>query len=166
MEKPQPVIRFEVSGSPAQWERPRARAGVNGEGKPTIHFFHRKRKESPMKTYKESIQKLADAYRKLAKGWPIDGPYEVDLLFVCPRDLAPAGTLPAKGPRAWMPVKPDADNYAKCVLDALNKWLWKDDQQVVDLRVTKVYAASDEMPHTVIRVKPKGQSVPGLDTMF
>ena len=33
--------------------------------------------------------------------------------------------------------KPDADNIAKCVLDALNKLAWNDDGQVSDLVVSK-----------------------------
>lgn len=35
--------------------------------------------------------------------------------------------------------RPDADNVAKTVLDALNKVAWVDDAQVVDLRASKGY---------------------------
>ena len=38
-------------------------------------------------------------------------------------------------------TKPDADNLAKSVLDALNGVLFKDDNQIVSLTVKKVYAA-------------------------
>ena len=38
-------------------------------------------------------------------------------------------------------VKPDCDNLSKTVLDALTGVLWRDDAQVVDLHVTKHYAA-------------------------
>jgi Holliday junction resolvase RusA-like endonuclease len=162
--KPQPVIIYAVPGAPAPWERPRARVGKEGE--PRVVFFKRKRSESPLKTYQEAFVDLGKAHRNRTKGWPLDGVYEVDLLFVCPRDLAPAGLLPAKGPRAWMGKKPDLDNYVKGVLDALNKVLWKDDQQVVDLRVVKVFAASDERPHTKFAARPKGDRLPGLDCMF
>ena len=37
--------------------------------------------------------------------------------------------------------KPDADNIAKIILDALNKIAYKDDSQVVDLSVKKCFAA-------------------------
>lgn len=40
--------------------------------------------------------------------------------------------------------KPDVDNYAKSVLDAANGILWDDDSQIVDLRVTKEWAAPGE----------------------
>jgi Holliday junction resolvase RusA-like endonuclease len=38
-------------------------------------------------------------------------------------------------------VKPDGDNIAKLVLDALNEIAWADDKQVTDLRVVKRYGA-------------------------
>lgn len=37
-------------------------------------------------------------------------------------------------------VKPDADNIAKIVLDALNGYAYKDDNQVVDCYVSKWYS--------------------------
>ena len=47
-------------------------------------------------------------------------------------------------------VKPDVDNLSKTILDALNGVLWRDDAQVVDLHITKRYAAE---PQTVITVR-------------
>lgn len=42
--------------------------------------------------------------------------------------------------------KPDCDNLAKAVLDALTPTLIADDRGVVDLRVTKRYALAGERP--------------------
>lgn len=42
--------------------------------------------------------------------------------------------------RIYPHVKPDLDNYAKAVLDALNATVWFDDSQIVDLRLSKRYA--------------------------
>lgn len=39
--------------------------------------------------------------------------------------------------------KPDADNYGKLVLDALNGVAWDDDSQVVALTVTKAYSPGE-----------------------
>lgn len=47
-------------------------------------------------------------------------------------------------------TKPDADNYAKGILDALKEIIWKDDGQVVDLIARKYYS---EKPRVEIRVK-------------
>lgn len=38
--------------------------------------------------------------------------------------------------------KPDVDNYVKGVKDGLNKLIWQDDSQVVDLTVRKFYSLS------------------------
>ena len=46
--------------------------------------------------------------------------------------------------------KPDIDNLAKLVLDALNGVYWHDDNQIVELNLRKKY--SDE-PRTVVRIK-------------
>ena len=38
------------------------------------------------------------------------------------------------------PVKrPDLDNYGKLLLDALNKYIWPDDSQIVDLHIKKEF---------------------------
>jgi len=50
------------------------------------------------------------------------------------------------------PRKPDIDNLAKFVLDALNDYIWKDDSQVTTLFLRKVYANEDE-PHTMLKLE-------------
>jgi len=47
-------------------------------------------------------------------------------------------------------VKPDLDNLAKTVLDAMNKTVYKDDSQIVDLVVRKRYA---DKPCTIVSIK-------------
>jgi Holliday junction resolvase RusA-like endonuclease len=37
-------------------------------------------------------------------------------------------------------AKPDTDNIAKCILDALNKVAYPDDKQIVELSVSKYYS--------------------------
>nr|WP_318837549.1 RusA family crossover junction endodeoxyribonuclease [Psychrobacillus glaciei] len=46
-------------------------------------------------------------------------------------------------------TKPDVDNYVKGVKDGLNKVLWQDDSQVVNLNVRKFYSMN---PRVVVRV--------------
>ena len=57
---------------------------------------------------------------------------------------------PKKGKHAHPIVKPDADNLAKLVCDALNGIVWHDDKQIVDLQVIKNYSPD---PRTVINVR-------------
>lgn len=44
--------------------------------------------------------------------------------------------------------KPDCDNIAKMICDALNGLAYKDDAQITDLRVLKLY--SDELPFVAV----------------
>lgn len=45
-----------------------------------------------------------------------------------------------------LPVsRPDADNYLKCVLDAMNGVVYKDDSQVVNMSVQKRYSFTPRM---------------------
>lgn len=46
--------------------------------------------------------------------------------------------------------KPDLDNIAKLYCDALNGIVWKDDSQIVDMKLTKRYGAE---PKTIITVR-------------
>lgn len=46
--------------------------------------------------------------------------------------------------------KPDGDNVAKAIKDALNRIAWADDSQVADLRVVKVWGPT---PRTVVTVE-------------
>lgn len=46
--------------------------------------------------------------------------------------------------------KPDIDNIAKCVLDALNKLAYRDDTQVVTLRMEKHYG---EIPRVEVEIE-------------
>lgn len=57
---------------------------------------------------------------------------------------------PKKGKRVHPITKPDADNIAKLVCDALNGIVWHDDKQIVDLQVVKNYSPD---PRTVINVR-------------
>ena len=50
-------------------------------------------------------------------------------------------------------VKPDADNLAKAICDAINGVVWKDDVQVVDLTLKKRYSMQ---PGVAVRIDEVG----------
>lgn len=54
-------------------------------------------------------------------------------------------------------TSPDVDNYGKSVLDACTGIIWKDDCQIVDLRVRKFYSA---FPRAIIRIKQLSETYP------
>ncbi len=49
-------------------------------------------------------------------------------------------------------VKPDGDNIAKLMLDALNGYAYTDDSCVVSLTVSKRYTHAGEEPHTIVQI--------------
>ena len=53
----------------------------------------------------------------------------------------------------WPTSKPDIDNVVKLLCDAMNGICYGDDKQIVDLLVTKSYAANAE---TVVMITKKG----------
>lgn len=58
-------------------------------------------------------------------------------------------------------AKPDADNLAKAVLDAMTRaGAWKDDSQVSSLRVMKYYGTAGERTGVMITIHEwKGEGV-------
>ncbi len=52
-------------------------------------------------------------------------------------------------------TKPDVDNYAKSIEDALNKFAWKDDSQVSFLQIKKRY--TDQAPRIEILITPDSE---------
>ena len=83
------------------------------------------------------------------------GPVTVSLICSFPR---PKSHFNTKGlsPRApkYHAQKPDAENVAKAILDALTGVCWKDDAQVCSLAVHKTWA--DREPLTTIIVAEAG----------
>jgi Holliday junction resolvase RusA-like endonuclease len=78
---------------------------------------------------------------------PFTGPLSVSIYFGMPRPKAhylSGGRLRHESP-TWHTAKPDVDNLAKAVLDALvDAQVFKDDALVVRLHVTKRYTDSKD----------------------
>lgn len=93
------------------------------------------------KPYKEWLADAVQQLKRQAAGVHYSGPLLVDI-DVCVK-------RPQKQTRAYPPF--DLDNYAKGPLDAATKaGLWDDDEQVVELHVTKRYAPIERI-EVVIR---------------
>ncbi len=140
------MIQFTVPGLPVAQPRQRHRVVAAGGRTFTQNYTP---KGDPVNTYKAAIQLAASVVYKTA---PITGPVAVTLLFLFPR---PKSMVWARRPmpRAHKATKPDIENVAKAVLDALTGQLWVDDAQVASLSVVKLIAAGDEQPHTFISIE-------------
>jgi Holliday junction resolvase RusA-like endonuclease len=73
-----------------------------------------------------------------------------ELVFILPR---PKSAPKRTGSRLPHCKKPDAENLAKSVLDALSGLLYDDDRQIWRLVVEKWVAAVDEQPQVTIHVR-------------
>jgi len=136
------MISFIVAGVPVA--KARARAGRHG-------FY------TPAKT-KEAEKRVAkEARRMMAGKEPTGAPLSIDLEFYFepPKSWSKAKRSDAIARRTHKTSKPDVDNLAKLVKDALNGIVWVDDAQVISAYLTKRY---DAIACTVIKVKEVGQT--------
>ena len=95
---------------------------------------------------------IALAIRDHMPAAPMDGPVRVDLTFLLPR---PKRLMRKRDPDGAMycTAKPDRDNLDKAVLDCLTEMgMWRDDAQVVDGRLRKMYAPKDGRTGVELRI--------------
>jgi len=137
------MIEFTVPAAPVPQPRARATA-VNGRAR-----MYGAKKSHPIHVFKAAVQL---AFAKAYTGPPIEGPIEIEIVFVLPRPKSMRWkTKPM--PRVLHPKRPDIDNLTKGVLDALNGLAWGDDGQIYRAAVSKWYASGDEQPHTTIEFR-------------
>lgn len=123
------VTTFTIPGNPKGKARPRVNTNT-----------HRAYTPESTKQYEQTVKySYLDAYpagRRIH-----NGPCSVEITACFPvpaswnrkkREMALAGLLEPE-------TKPDCDNIAKAVLDALNGLAYKDDSQVTELTVRKCY---------------------------
>lgn len=96
----------------------------------------------------------------------VEGPLslEIDIVLRRPQNHYKSdGGLSAAGARSVRPTKrPDWDNVAKLVADALNGMAYHDDAQIVEAHTSKRWANRDEQEHTRIRVYELERQVAAL----
>jgi Holliday junction resolvase RusA-like endonuclease len=106
----------------------------------------------PVNAFKASLRL---AFSQAYHGEPLEGPIVLRALFLLPR---PARLIWSTRPMPREPhaKKPDKDNLEKALKDALTKLAWRDDAQVFDGRVKKLYAAGDESPGVYCEIEALG----------
>ena len=117
-----------VKGKPRGKARPR-------KGK---HGFYT---PNDTKKYEESIKReyIKQCNKKL------DGPVEFILyIYKTKAKFTKKEKALIEEDKCWCITKPDADNVAKLVLDALNKTAYDDDNQVVKITLLKKWRIEDE----------------------
>lgn len=138
-------IQIYIDGVPVGKGRPRVFRTRNGIGART-----------PKKT-SDYETRIADAAKLVWTAPPLTYPIRLSFVAVFPpqaqmrgldRQLANSGDL-------WHVAKPDLDNVAKCVGDALNGIIWTDDSQICEMHQRKQYGAA---PGLWITIEPLGQN--------
>ncbi|OFC75880.1 RusA family crossover junction endodeoxyribonuclease [Bacillus thuringiensis] len=134
------MIKFTVLGEPVAQGRPRA--GILN-GKISMR--------DPMKSrnFKQYVGLVASQY---APEKLLEGPLQLEVKVYKPslKSFSKKKALAAEEGLLRPTTKPDVDNYVKGVKDALNKVIWNDDSQVVDLKVSKWYS---EKPRVEVFIK-------------
>lgn len=97
----------------------------------------------------EYEERVKLAYRQ-AGGGRLSGFVTADILavFTVPKSYTKAQKASAFDMR-YVPKKPDCDNIAKIILDALNGLAYDDDAQIVKLSVKKQYGIADHVTVTL-----------------
>lgn len=126
------IIRFEIPGEPMGKQRPRV-VRVGGFS----------RAYTPKKTADyENLVRLA--YNQEAKGERFEDDVmigmKVNAYYKIPKSTSKAKAKDMVAEILRPKKKPDADNVAKAVMDALNGVAYKDDAAIVFLQVAKYYA--------------------------
>lgn len=102
--------------------------------------------------------KATTDYEKLVatcyRGDMLSGPLtcEITAVFEIPKSYTKAQKKDIESGVLQPTKKPDADNIAKIVMDALNGVAYEDDKQVVSLEIYKVYAGPEEQQGMWIKI--------------
>lgn len=127
------MIEFTIPGEPQG--KARARTVRNRHTGASMSY-------TPAKTtsYEALVQHY---YQQAGGGYTEDGTFAVDITagYGMPKSMSKRKRAEAEAGALLPTKKPDLDNIAKLVCDALNGVAWKDDSAVVELTVRKVYAA-------------------------
>lgn len=134
------IIKFKIPGKVEPQGRPRA----TGRGK-----FIRMYDPPKSKKYKEYVKEVAKEY---APPEPLEQPLRVRMIISRKylkswtkrkRRQAEDGVL--------LPItRPDLSNLCKGIEDALNGLIWKDDSQVIELSLSKIY---DEEDYALVEIQ-------------
>lgn len=120
---------FEIEGKPVGKGRPRFKRMGN-----FVQTY------TPEKT--AEYEKLVRIRFQNAGGVITDKPVRVEIVafFEPPKSARKKDKIKMLANRILPEKKPDVDNVAKIILDALNKIAYKDDSQVIELSVKKLYS--------------------------
>lgn len=137
-------MRLEITIPAKPHAQPRIKVGKWGAYYPKEH----------LQILNETIEYLKDT-SAIMRWEKTAAPVKITIVSVCKAPARLKKQVIIAGKRLFKPTKPDIDNYAKFVLDAITKAgnIWVDDNQVVELVQRKFYAQPKEEPYTNIVIE-------------
>ncbi|ALN97944.1 putative holliday junction resolvase [Bacillus phage vB_BpuM-BpSp] len=145
-------VEFNIEGTIEPYQRNRSRNISNKEGQIVASHMY-----DPLNIYKKNFKKILkneiDNYENFK---PAEGEIElfIDIYLDPPKtSFSNKQKVYAIIKKILKPLaKPDLDNTAKTIMDSFNEIFWKDDNQVIDLRIKKQFSIKRE---TKIKIKMK-----------
>lgn len=135
-------INYTVVGIPKPQARPKVFHRTLKNGKNFVSTYSPKTDWFGL-VYTESLKQ-----KNLLKN-RLSGALRLNLLFCMP--IPKSISKKKKEKLFYVSKRPDVDNLAKAVMDAINQvGLWEDDSQIAVLEVSKIYA---ELPRCVIYIQ-------------
>jgi Holliday junction resolvase RusA-like endonuclease len=100
------------------------------------------------KAWAQCVSEVASQHRPPAL---LLGPLQLDAIFHMPKPKS----LPKRKP-SWPAKKPDADKLLRSLGDSLTGVIWRDDAQVVDCAVKKIYSDAPGVDVTITTIEEEG----------
>lgn len=98
--------------------------------------------------YRKAIRNMAIAQMRNQKAEKIEGAVNMNIIYAFrrPQSLSKKERSEIDGGKTVpKTTKPDIDNLTKAILDALNGIVWKDDAQVAQINIQKIWSAKDQI---------------------
>lgn len=123
-----------------------------GKGRPRINTYtHVAYTPKPTQAYETALKAHTRALMSAEDKIPYqaDTPLKIEIcaFYAMPKSWSKKKRAELDGKP--MMQKPDCDNAAKAILDALNGLVYNDDKQVTELHVTKTYSTEDKIVVTI-----------------
>lgn len=139
------MVNFSIDGPPHGKGRPRFRRFGN---------FVQAYTDAKTKSYETLVKEAAT--KAMGSSPPLEGPVKLDLIIrlPVPKSYPKKRSEGCLNGSEWPTKKPDWDNVAKSVADAMNDIVFLDDTQIVIARVVKTYSAEAGVDVQVSEVLP------------
>lgn len=134
-------MQFEIIGATVGKSRPKFS---------TVHGYAQAIKAKDDVIY-ENLVKISFQQAKSGDYGLFDKPIKmkIEAFFDIPKTFSKKKIIEAAEGRICPQKKPDVDNIAKIICDALNKVAYKDDTQIVELTIIKKYAVEPKVKITL-----------------